>query len=142
MGQLGDLLHQIDPADDQADLGVLVLLAAVVVDPDETFDVQLRFVLVGDGDVVGLPGDAAGEIGDFDRRFAIQFALHVPIEHLRLVVGEGRVQQVSFSACVRNRSSTDVGSMSVLAQLNCSGLTPCLNVILRVSRTSVRSSLL
>ena len=31
---------------------------------------------------------------------------------------------VSFSRLVRNRSSTDVGSISVLAQLNCSGLAP------------------
>ena len=42
--------------------------------------------------------DAAGEIGDLDRGLAVQFALHVPIEHLRLGVGEGRVQQRQFLA--------------------------------------------
>ena len=43
---------------------------------------------------------------------------------------------------MRNFSSTDDGSISVFAQENCSGLTPFLKVTTRVSRTSVRSSLL
>ena len=46
----------------------------------------------------------------------------------------------SLSAWVTNRSSTEVGSISVLAQLNCKGLTPFLKLTFRVSRTSVRSS--
>ena len=44
------------------------------------------------------------------------------------------------SGRVRNRSWTDVGSINVLAQLNCKGLAPGLKLTLRVSRTSVRSS--
>ena len=70
--QLGDLLDEVDRADDQPDLGVFVFFAAVVGDADEAFDVQLAFVLVGDRDVVGGPGDAAGEIRDLDRGFAVE----------------------------------------------------------------------
>ena len=68
--------------------------------------------------------------------------LHVPIQHLRLVVRERGVEHVELVGCVRNFSSTEDGSISVLAQENCSGLTPFLNVTTRVSRTSVMSSLL
>ena len=55
-----------------------------------------RFVRVGDRDVVGRPGDAAGEVGDLDRRLAVEVALHVPVQHLRLVVREGRVEHVEL----------------------------------------------
>ena len=139
-GQFGDLLDKVDPSYDEADLSVLVFLARVVGDSHEAFEVQVRFVRVGDADVIGRPTNAAGEVGDFDRRLAVHFALHVPVKHLRLVVGKGRVGHGQLVGRVRNRNSTEVGSISVLAQLNCSGLEPSLNVTLRVSRTSVRSS--
>ena len=47
-------------------------------------------------EVVGGPGDAAGEVGDLDRRFAVELALHVPVQHLRLVVREGGVEHVEL----------------------------------------------
>ena len=47
-------------------------------------------------DVIGAPGDAAGEVGDLDRGFAVELALHVPVEHLRLVVREGGVEHVEL----------------------------------------------
>ena len=43
-------------------------------------------------DVVGRPAYAAGEVGDLDGCLAVHLALHVPVEHLRLVVRESRVQ--------------------------------------------------
>ncbi len=46
--------------------------------------------------VVGRPGDAAGEVGDLDRRLAVDLALDVPVEHLRLGVREGRVEHVQL----------------------------------------------
>ena len=46
--QLGDLLDQVDRADDQAHLGVLVLLAAVVVHADEALEAHVLLVRVGD----------------------------------------------------------------------------------------------
>ncbi len=91
VGQLGDFLDEVDRADDEPDLGVFVFFAAVVGDADETIDVERAFVLVGDRDVIGTPSDAAGEVRDLDRRLAVELALHVPVEHLRLVVREGGV---------------------------------------------------
>ena len=46
--------------------------------------------------VVGRPADPAGEVGDLDRRLAVQLALDVPVEHLRLVVREGRVEHLQL----------------------------------------------
>ena len=70
------------------------------------FEIHLRLSRVGNADVIGRPTDAAGEIGDLDRRLAVHFALHVPIEHLRLGVGEGRVQHRELLA-VRKKSQFD-----------------------------------
>ena len=39
--QFRDLLHQIDPPDDEADLGVFVFFAGIVVHPHEAFQFQL-----------------------------------------------------------------------------------------------------
>ena len=106
--ELGDFLDQVDRADDQPHLGVFVFLAAVVVDADEAFQLQRLLGGVGDGDVVGGPGDAAGEIGDLDRRCAVDLALHVPVQHLRLVVREGRVEHVQLVG-LRQELQLDAG---------------------------------
>ena len=94
--QLGDLLHEVDRAHHQPDVRVVVLLAAMVVDADETLHARLRFILIGNRQVIRLPGDAAREIGDLDLRLSIEIALHVPVEHLRLVVRESRVKHLQL----------------------------------------------
>ena len=96
MRQLGDLLNQVDRADDQPHLGVLIFLAAVVGHPHEAVEAELLLVLVGNEQVIGAPGDAAGEVSDLDRRLAVDLALDVPKELLRLVVRESRVEHIEL----------------------------------------------
>ena len=94
--QLGDLLYQIDRPHDQPHLRFFVFFARVVVHADKSLETHLRFPSVGDAHIICRPGDAAGEVGNLDRRIAIEFALHVPVEHLRLGVREGGVQHVEL----------------------------------------------
>ena len=96
MRQLRDLLDQIDRPHDQPDLGVLIFLAALVEHPHEAIEAELLLVLVGDEQIIGAPGDAARKVGDLNRRLAVDLALHVPIEHLRLVVRISRVEHVEL----------------------------------------------
>ena len=75
----------------EADFGVFIFFTAVVGDPHKAVDVHCRFVGRGDGDVIGFPRNAAGKIRNLNRRFAVELAAHVPIQHLRLVVRKGGV---------------------------------------------------
>ena len=143
LGQLGDLLHEIDRADHEPHLGVFILFAAVVGDADEAVDVHRAFVLVGDADVIGAPGDAAGEVGDLDRGFAVDLALHVPIQHLRLVVRKCRIEHFQLVGRRQKFQLDDwMGRSAYSPRRTAAGSTPFLNVTMRVSRTSVMSSLL
>ena len=92
MGQLRDLFGQVDRPDDQSDLGIFVILARLVGDTHEPFEGYGRFVARADANIVRSPTDAAREIADLDDRFSVEFALHVPIQHLRLVVRKGGVE--------------------------------------------------
>ena len=94
--QLCDFLDQIDRPHDQPHLGVLILLAAVVGNPHEAIEAELLLVLVGDQHIVGAPRDAAREVSDLDRCLAVDFALDVPKELLRLVVRVGRVEHIQL----------------------------------------------
>ena len=140
LGQLGDLLHEVDPPDDQPHLGVLVLFARVVRDADEAFELHLRLVVVGDRQVVGRPAYAAGEIGDLDRRLAVQLALDVPVEHLRLVVGKGGVEDFELIGMGEEAEADGRGVDERVGPTELQAGWRPLKLTLRVSRTSVRSS--
>ena len=62
----------------------------------EPLEAHLRLVSISQANVVGTPGNAAGEISDLDGRFAVELALDVPVQHLRLGVREGGVQHVEL----------------------------------------------
>jgi len=57
LGELGDLLHQVNRAHHQPYLSVLIFLAAVVMYANEAIQLDVLFRRVGDGDVVGGPGN-------------------------------------------------------------------------------------
>ena len=126
--------------DHQPHLGVLVLLARVVEHPDEALEAHLRLGRVGDADVVGRPADAAGEVRDLDRRLAVELALDVPVEHLRLVVREGRVEHLELVG-VGQEPQLDRGRVDQrVGPGELERVDALLEAHLRVSRTSVRSS--
>ena len=63
---------------------------------DEALKANLSLVTVGHQHVVRRPTDSAGEVRDLDRRLAIDFALHIPVQHLRLGVRKRGVQNFQF----------------------------------------------
>ena len=77
-GQCGDLVEDVNLADDQAGLGVLVVLAAVVGDADVRLQPHQLLILRERAHVEGPPGQAAGQVGDLDRHLAVQGAGDVP----------------------------------------------------------------
>lgn len=95
-GQHRDLLDQVDRSHHQADLGVFVIFAGVVPDGHVALDRHGFFVLGRDAGVIRRPRDARGEVGDLDRRLAVELTGDVPVEHLRLVVREGGVEHAEF----------------------------------------------
>ena len=96
LGQLGDFLDEVDRADHKPHLGILVFFAAVVRNANKAVDVQFALVLVGDGRVVGAPGDATRKVRDLNRGLAIKIAFHIPIQHLRLAMRKGCIEHVQF----------------------------------------------
>ena len=102
LGQVGDLLDQIDRAHHQPRLGVVVQLARVVHHADVAGHVQLGFVLVGDAHVVGAPGDAAGEVADLDGNLAGHAALDVPLQGVVAAAGKRRVDQIDLVLLVED----------------------------------------
>ena len=107
-GQVGDLLDQIDLAHDQPRLGVVVEFARVVEHAHVAGQVQLGLVLVGDAHVVGRPGDAAGEVADFDGNLAGQLALDVPLQGVVAAGGERGVDQIDLLLVVQD-AEVDAG---------------------------------
>ena len=84
--------------------------------------------------------DAAGEVCDLDRRLAVDLALHVPIQHLRLGVGEGRIEHGQLLAAGEEPQFDRRGVDQRIGPTELQRVAPGLKGTLRVSRTSVRSS--
>jgi len=93
-GKGRDLIQQVDLAHDQPDLGVLVVLAAVVGDPH--VPLQAHGPLVGrEGPgVEGPPGQAAGQVGDLHRDLAFGLAPNRPHAQVLDPRREGQVRDL------------------------------------------------
>jgi hypothetical protein len=100
--QIGNLLHQVDLAYDQPRLSVVVDFAGPVRDPHIARHVELRFILVGDADVIGGPGDARRKIPDLDGNLAGDLAFDVPLEGIVATGREGRVHQIDLILLVED----------------------------------------
>ena len=100
--QVGDLLHQVDLAHDQPRLGVVVEFARAVRHPHVAGHVELRLILIGDADVIGAPGDAAGKIPDLDGDLARHLARDVPLQGVVAACRERRVHQIDLVLMVEN----------------------------------------
>ena len=107
-GEVGDLLDQVDLADHQPRLGVVVEFARTIEHPDVAGEIQLRFVFVGDAHVVGGPRDAAGEVADFDRDLAGQFTVDVPLQGVVAARREGRIDEINLVLIVQD-AEVDAG---------------------------------
>src|SRR5689334_21595485 len=75
-----DLFHQSNDANDEADLGVVVIFAAVTDHTDVAGEVHQLFLAGNFGDVIGGPTDAAGEVANFDLHFAGKTAVDAPFQ--------------------------------------------------------------
>ena len=95
-GQVANLLHEVDLADDQADRSMLVVLAGAVEDADVAVEVHALLVGIRRAHVVHLPGEAAREVAHLDARLALVCGVDVPDEVLGLLAREHRVQDLDL----------------------------------------------
>ena len=102
LGQFGDLLYEVDLSHHQAHLSVLVLLARVVTHSHEALETHLGLFRMGDANVIRRPRNAAREVSDLERRLPIKLALHVPGQHLRLVVRKRGVEHLKLVRVAQN----------------------------------------
>ena len=70
--KVGDFLYQVDLADDQANMGVLIFFSRVVEDTHVSAELHQFLIGVGNCHVVHLPGQSAGEVTDFDRHLSFE----------------------------------------------------------------------
>ena len=68
----------------------------MIEDADEALEGHFLFDLVGDAKIVRRPSDAARKVGDLNLGFAVEFALHIPVQHLRLGVWERCVEHIQL----------------------------------------------
>ena len=76
--QLGNLVEEMDFADDDADLGILIVLTAAIRHADVALEAHRLLVLRERAHIEGPPGKTTRQVRDLDRHLATDLAADIP----------------------------------------------------------------